>query len=256
MECKDQTTLEHRTEVIRKFCVINLLRRLIFSKKMNAELLDTTFWEDSENYDFSFCLEHSKYIKLIRKMKYIKFMNTNKLNLNDITDRKKHICDFMNFSFPNKVNHLSISSFTLTKLGRSGYFNSLARLSPKILQDVTFQQCCISDGQLKRLMASFRHVQVLKLWYCKLSVPTIPDFTKALKNCQIKELDLFGSGGIEYSDWENNLEEFMNLVKGLASSKDFRLNFRILEISHCLIEEEEVEKIFHANQLGEIEIIL
>ncbi|CAI2360859.1 unnamed protein product [Moneuplotes crassus] len=79
-------------------------------------------------------------------------------------------------------------------LNRANYLNSLTRLSSKVIQRVTLESFNIGLPQLKRLVAAYKHVRVMGLIQCTLSIPSVPDFSKALTNCQIQELNLEGSG--------------------------------------------------------------
>ncbi|CAI2372219.1 unnamed protein product [Moneuplotes crassus] len=140
-------------------------------------------------------------------------------------------------------------------LNRSNYFNLLINLSSKISRKVVFSRFSLNLRQLKRLIAAYKHVRVLRLPDCILSVPSAPDFSKALTNCQIQELDLSYSGESYSSDWENNLDEFKNLVEGLASSPDLRLSIRRVSILGCLITQNEAEQIFAVNELEQVKIM-
>ncbi|CAI2372150.1 unnamed protein product [Moneuplotes crassus] len=140
-------------------------------------------------------------------------------------------------------------------LKRSNYLNSLTRLSSKVVQQVHFSDFSIGLPQLKRLVAAFRHVRALGLRYCRLSIPSVADLSKALKNCQIQEIYLLESGNSDRSDWENNLEEFENLVQGLASSPDLRLSLEQVNVYNCGVTQNKAEHIFEENQLGGVNII-
>ncbi|CAI2386127.1 unnamed protein product [Moneuplotes crassus] len=102
--------------------------------------------------------------------------------------------------------------------------NPLVRLSSKVAQRVSLHRFCIGFPQLKRLVGAYKHVRSLGFMFCRLSIPSVPDFSKALINCQIQELNLGGSGDSSLSDWDSNFDQFKNLVQGLASSPDLKLN--------------------------------
>ncbi|CAI2371814.1 unnamed protein product [Moneuplotes crassus] len=140
-------------------------------------------------------------------------------------------------------------------LKRCNYLNSLTTLSSKVVREINFSQFSIGLPQLKRLVAAFRHVRTLWLTHCRLSIPSVPDLSKALKNCQIQVIDLEGSGDSDCSDWENNFDEFENLVQGLASSSDLRLSLEEVYVYGCEVTRYKVGQVFEENQLGGVNVI-
>ncbi|CAI2371932.1 unnamed protein product [Moneuplotes crassus] len=194
-------------------------------------------------------------IKLAQSFDHFRLFDINLVNFFYAESKNRHFEDFLEFSFPNKTNELGFISGGGADMNKLNYLNPLTRLSSKVIQRVLFQSFCIGYPQLKRLVAAYKHVRELGLCFCKLSIPSIPDFSKALKNCQIQKLNLIATGSYGCSDWENNLDEFKNLVQGLSSSPDLRLSLKKVNIDMCEIIYDEAEQIFEANQLGEVEII-
>ncbi|CAI2372155.1 unnamed protein product [Moneuplotes crassus] len=197
-----------------------------------------------------------KDMKLSQSFKHLRFFDINKVLVFVVNSKNQHCVDFLEFSFPNKTNGLYFQSWVKLDLNKSNYLSSLTRLSSKVAQSVTFKGFCIGYPQLKRLVAAYKHVRELGLCSCRLSIPNVPDFSKALTNCQIQELSLFGSGSYDCSDWENNLDEFKNLVQGLSSSPELRSNLQKVHIGASEMNQNEAEHIFKENQLGEVEIII
>ncbi|CAI2371617.1 unnamed protein product [Moneuplotes crassus] len=140
-------------------------------------------------------------------------------------------------------------------LNRSNYLKPLLNLSFKVVQQVTFYNFCIAFSQLKRLVAAYKHVRDFTLYHCSLSIPRVPNFSKALTNCKIQQLNLNGSKGLYKSYRENNLYEFKNLIQGLASSPDLRSSLKDVYIFDTEVKKYEAEQIFEANNLGGVTII-
>ncbi|CAI2366064.1 unnamed protein product [Moneuplotes crassus] len=141
------------------------------------------------------------------------------------------------------------------KLNRTSYFNSLIRISSKVIRVATFSHFCLNLSQLKRLIAAYRHVERLDICCCELSIPTAPDFSKALQNCQIEEINLLGTGSYSYKNWRDHPEEFNNLIQGFARSTDLRTSLRKVNIKNCCIKQSEAEEIFAKNQIRGVTII-
>ncbi|CAI2366590.1 unnamed protein product [Moneuplotes crassus] len=199
--------------------------------------------------------EDPQYTKFIKKIKFLKFFSVNKFRLNFGDMRNKHIVNLIDYSFPNKTNEIYASSSTENKMNRVIYFNSLIRISSKVTREVTFNCFCFSFPQLKRFVAAYIHVKNLNLWYCKLSIPTVIDFSKALQNCQIQVINLLGTGSYSCNNWRDNFDEFNNMIQSFSTSSDLRKSLRRVYIRNCLISQNEAEEIFAENKLGGVEII-
>ncbi|CAI2372042.1 unnamed protein product [Moneuplotes crassus] len=194
--------------------------------------------------------------KLLKSLKSLKVFDIDCLALFRIASKnKRFVLNFLQSSFPNKIKSLDFGSSGQMDLKRCNYLNSLTTLSSKVVREINFRQFSIGLPQLKRLVAAFRHVRTLCLGHCRLSIPSVPDLSKALKNCQIQEINLQGSGSPDCSDWENNLDEFENLVQGLASSLDLKLSLEKVFVTACGVTQNKVEQVFEENQLGEVNII-
>ncbi|CAI2372607.1 unnamed protein product [Moneuplotes crassus] len=140
-------------------------------------------------------------------------------------------------------------------LSRPNYLSSLIRLSSKVCQLVSFSSFCIGLPQLKRLVVACKHVGELRLFYCIISTPSIPNFSKTLINCQIQKLGLGGSGLPNCSDWKHNSDQFKNLIQGLSSSPDLRSNLKEINLIYCGLTYTKTEQILKESQLSAVKII-
>ncbi|CAI2385139.1 unnamed protein product [Moneuplotes crassus] len=203
---------------------------------------------------YSLSSESLTSVNFARKLNKLKFFDIDHISISNFNSKAKHFSNFLNFSLPNRANRVNISSTNLVKLKSSRFFIPEIRSSSKTIKAVFFNTFWFNRRQLKRVITSFRHVEILGLDYCKLSVPNAPDFSKALKNCQINNLSFWGSGHPKLNNWVNNLDEFKNLIQGFASSPDCRLSLKTVCIKRCGIEVNEAEQIFAENQLEGVEI--
>ncbi|CAI2373130.1 unnamed protein product [Moneuplotes crassus] len=227
----------------------------IFQREIETEPLVS----DPESYRKSgleIDLKDLRYANLVRSLKYLKFFDVNKFILYRADSKNKHFEDFLESSFPNTTNQLYFLSENWMDLNKPNYLNSLTRLSSKVIQTVTFESFYIGLSQLKRLVVTYKNVRVLALVHCRLSIPSVPDFSKALTNCKIQELDLHESGNSYCSEWEKNFGQVKSLTQGLSGSPDLRLSLKKVDFTDCGVNQNEVEKIFEENQLGEVEIIM
>ncbi|CAI2368926.1 unnamed protein product [Moneuplotes crassus] len=227
----------------------------IFPEQREIQPLDSDSGEIPENSQLLIDFSDLGGVKPAQNFKNLKFFDLNLIRFVRVKSKNRHFRDFLEFSLPNKTNFLYFYSSNKMDLKRSNYLNFLLRISSKVLQIVSFESFCIGLSSLKRLVAAYKHVGGLRLWDCRLSIPSVPDFSKALSNCQIQELDLYRSRRSYNSDWGDNFNEFKNLVQGLASSPDLRLSLKEVNITHCEVNQDEVEQTFEENRLGGVKII-
>ncbi|CAI2378469.1 unnamed protein product [Moneuplotes crassus] len=267
MEAEDQTVQEKNDQIIQqeKYILVKnneekyqrccSIYYNALSDKIGARLPDLGYDGHCVDHWLEINFSYPEYMEFTRKMRFLEFSNVTEVELHIGKMRNKHILNFIDFSFPNKTNELYIYLSLKIKLDRAIYFNSLVRISSKVIERVEFNNFFLSLRQLKRLVAAYRHVKEFSANYCVLFIPTIPDFSNALKNCQIQEIDLCNSGGYCYSNWEKHSEEFINLIQGFGTSSDLRLSLRKVDIGGCGIKHKEAQKIFAYNQLEGVEII-
>ncbi|CAI2384723.1 unnamed protein product [Moneuplotes crassus] len=223
-------------------------------REIKAKLPDPESNKHCVNHQLQIAFALLRYMNLMKKLKLLKFSNIKKAGLHIGKMRNKHILNFVDFSLPNKMEELDVYLTFEKKLNRATYFNSLVRISSKVTRRVGFQFFCLSLNQLKRLVAAYRHVKILDIWDCKLSIPTVPDFSRALQNCQVLEISLSGTGYYYHSNWKDHPEEFKNLIQGFATSSDLKLSLRKVTIEDCEIKKSEAQKIFAEYQFEGVEI--
>ncbi|CAI2371889.1 unnamed protein product [Moneuplotes crassus] len=212
--------------------------------------------EVSENSQIYISSEEICDEQFLKSLKCLKVFDIDWLSLDDIGSKNRSfVLNFLQSSFPNKIKELDFWPSDEMDLKRSNYLNSLTTLSSKIVQRVNFEHFSIGLPQLKRLVAAFRHVRTLELVDCRLSIPSVPDLSKALKNCQIQEINLERSGGLDRSDWKNNFDELENLVQGLASSPDLKLSLEEVFVYDCGVTRNKVDQVFVENQLCGVYVI-
>ncbi|CAI2377494.1 unnamed protein product [Moneuplotes crassus] len=226
----------------------------IYPYREEIEPLGSDSEEVPENSQLMIYFSELEDMKFAQSFKKLKFFDINWVNLSFDGSKNKHLVDFLASSFLNKTNCFDFRSMKEMDLNKSNYLKPLLNLSSKVVQQVTFYNFFIGFSQLKILVAAYKHVREFTLWHCKLSIPRVPNFSKALTNCQIQELNLNESKGSYKNSWENNFDEFKNLIQGLASSPDLRSSLKKVEIYEYGVKKYEAEQIFEENQLGGVEV--
>ncbi|CAI2372541.1 unnamed protein product [Moneuplotes crassus] len=193
--------------------------------------------------------------EFIRKVWSIPLFTYNAITCDQSSNGHKYISKFLNTSFPIEVNEFAFIGTFGMKTNISKYFNSIMRLGHRVLKDVFFSRLKLNRHQLKRLLASFKHVKCFRILSCKLCVPYVFDLSKALINTQIAKINLSYCGDSDNCDWENNPQEFTYLIQSLATSVDLKLTLSEIKISHCEINRDEAQQILQDNDLGSVQVI-
>ncbi|CAI2368965.1 unnamed protein product [Moneuplotes crassus] len=226
----------------------------LFLKELEIE--ETNNDLNIERYDPSLTIYFNWqiYLQFVKIPNFLGSLKANNLSAFYVKVKNKKISRFFKCSFPQKITALYLSSHQYPPMNISPIFNSLMRASSKVSQRIGFDRFKFSAHQLKRVIASFKHIKKICFYCCKISVPAVIDFSQILTNTMIKMLAFNRSGGSMYSDWERNPQEFRNLIKGLASSPDFKLSFRRICADNCGIEKNEIWKILNENGFYDINI--
>ncbi|CAI2370071.1 unnamed protein product [Moneuplotes crassus] len=190
----------------------------------------------------------------IWKLRYFKLFNLGRMELYQAEAKPKNIFSFLENSFPEQVNNFMFSSGLQENLGKLECFNCILKISPRICKSVYFDQFIINYHQLKRLISSYKHVRIFTLGCCKLSVPAIADFSKALRHTQIEELRFYDSGDTNYYNWKEYPDQVNNLIKGLGSSPDLRLTLKMVNITGSGISKKVVRKILKESGFGKVNV--
>ncbi|CAI2371938.1 unnamed protein product [Moneuplotes crassus] len=244
------TLTENRVQDYQQFSSI-FYRTFSREGYLNPSSSESNSYSGSINFN----CRSSAHMRFIQTLKFCKLLDANEIRFYNIKNKNKRIKNLLRFCFPNKANDLRVFSSSLMELNRSNYLNVLITLSSKVIRSVTLILFRLNMKQLKRLMAACRHLKSFNLYDCTLSIPVVPDFSRALINCNFQELSFFNCGDFYFGTWEYNLEEFKNLVQGLANSLNLRLSLKKVDISGCRINQKEAEEIFAKNQLTGVKII-
>ncbi|CAI2369256.1 unnamed protein product [Moneuplotes crassus] len=198
--------------------------------------------------------EKQKDRNYFKKANFISPFILHVLELQKIKIKSKTMINFHNYSFPLKISNVTIKGDTGCTSIISSTFNAIMRISPRVLERVKISSFKISANQFKRLIVSYKHVQRLELSCCKILVPEVFDLSQLLKNTQIEELDFSWSGDSEHSDWENNPQEYINLIQGLATSPDLKLSLGTIITISCGIENMEMREILDQNKFNNTDL--
>ncbi|CAI2361920.1 unnamed protein product [Moneuplotes crassus] len=201
-----------------------------------------------------FKLENGQDLNFMKKLAFFSLFKANSLKCINMGKRNKHLKNFILTSFPAKVNILIERGGRKTISRASLCFSGIIRDSSKVVDTVIIQRFRLNRRQLKRLIASFSHVNVIRLNTCILSVPTPFTFPESLPSSKIKKLDLEGSCSIKYLDCNRNSEQFRNFIQGLATYPGFKMSLDTLRFSAYKKECEEANNILSENGFENIKV--
>ncbi|CAI2369047.1 unnamed protein product [Moneuplotes crassus] len=181
------------------------------------------------------------------------YTQVNEFYLTFINRKKKHIINSFTSSFPKSVAHVRIDSKDRLLLNISLHFKGIIRISSRVLNEIDISSFRISQPQLKRFIVFYKHVQAIRFYSCKLSVSVVMDFTDLLKNTNIQILSFCYSAIPKHDHWETDLNEFINLIKSLATSKDLKKMLKYLSLTKSMAEPSEARKILDQNGFDKVE---
>ncbi|CAI2377770.1 unnamed protein product [Moneuplotes crassus] len=136
------------------------------------------------------------------------------------------------------------------------YLDPIIRLNFRVLNKMCLECFCINFRNLKKFITSFRHVETLCILLCKLSIPEIPDFAKALNNTSIQKFKLCWSGLPNASNWVEDPQELTNLIQGLSTSPDLKLSLQEVDLRRCLPNETMARSLLEENGFGSAKVII
>ncbi|CAI2379377.1 unnamed protein product [Moneuplotes crassus] len=144
--------------------------------------------------------------------------------------------NFLANYFPEKCQNFKLSYIYGPKSLINFYFDSLIGLSSRITQKIYILRWKLSQQQMEAILKAFKHVEVLKIWYCIIGFESVPEFGTSLEGSKIKELALRGN---DYGDNGYGIE---HLIQGLSQSSDFMQNVDKINLYKSGINEEDAEQ--------------
>ncbi|CAI2368212.1 unnamed protein product [Moneuplotes crassus] len=248
------------------------IEKLIFERNRTVEsmlfkshcfncFIDKVYFEESnssserEQISFanSICLNHFSGLVFTKKMPFLNFFAVQGLGFWE-SKKNKDLENFLYTSFPSVVDLFCIRRASEKVYNMSLCFSGIIRNSSRVCNQIVLERFWINHKQLKRLLASYSHVKRMRLWSCKISVPTPLRFSGLLRDSKINELDFNGSGNKEYSDWGNNLEQFRNLIIGLATYPGLKTSLNRICLSFSRIKDEDARIILTEGGLEKVKI--
>ncbi|CAI2369474.1 unnamed protein product [Moneuplotes crassus] len=246
----EKSILKKSKSIIQKFAMNHYFN--CFGNDWDKEVI---FYDPRENnLSLNLSLEAQKDIKYIQKISFSQFSNGNMIHIKNIRMQTKYLAYFLSFSFPQKVNELTLVSDQGFTLKITPYFNEIMRLNSKVLEKIYLNGFRFNTSQFKRLMVSYAHVHKIGLRFCDLSFPVAFFFGELLADTQIHLIDLAYSVISKNSDCDNYLDEFTIFIKALASSPDLKLSLNEIFITSCGIENCDAETILNDNGLEHVKI--
>ncbi|CAI2368991.1 unnamed protein product [Moneuplotes crassus] len=229
-----------------------------FSEELTLKIFGTD--QECENYYFGLGVNINRQSDktFIKKIKFLRQIKMKRLYLKDIKSRNRYSVNSFFSSFPKLAVKFEIQSSNEATLNISPYLEGITRNGLRVLNLICIDNFKLSHPQIKRVMTSCKHVEEVKFRFCQLSVPVIIDFSKLLKNTNIKILDLLGSKGFSSNDLESNYNSFYTVFKtlaaGIATSADLKKTLTKISLDFCDLETLEARTILDHNGLENTEV--
>ncbi|CAI2371763.1 unnamed protein product [Moneuplotes crassus] len=225
------------------------------SKDLDIEKPDSDSETSFEIGNLDWDFEAYEVSCLIKKLKNFTILNTKDFDLGYIEGKDNLSNKFLSSSFPDKVNRLWVEGLFESSLNINNFFHRIMKISAKVCNEVKFCGFYIRGDHLSRLIISFRHIKSFLFKCCKLSTPSVLDYSKALRGTQIQEINFHGSGMIVLSDWYNKPLEFKNLIEGLSTSQDLQYSLKEIGIAYCEICVDTTRKLLDQNGFEKVQLI-
>ncbi|CAI2374655.1 unnamed protein product [Moneuplotes crassus] len=202
-------------------------------------------------------LEDQKCIKFIKKRPLLSCVIIDEFRWDYFKTARKNEALKLLLSFPERVISFNFNNSLRDPINLPTlYLDSIIRLNFRVLNKMRLECFCINFCNLKKFITSFRHVETLCIFLCKLSIPEIPDFTKALSYTNIQKFKLCWSGLPNANNWEENPEELTNLIKGLATSPDLKLSLQEVDLRRCGVDIAMATSLLEGNGFGSVKITI
>ncbi|CAI2387785.1 unnamed protein product [Moneuplotes crassus] len=136
--------------------------------------------------------------------------------------KTKDLRIFFSHNFPRKCNSLVIDRLESGHISLDHLLPQISRISPRLSVEICFMHFYINEKQLKRILAASRHVEILEISWCELHIPRVPDLSHGLKGATMEKIKLLHCRFSGCSNAWTKSKELKNLIKGLATSSDFK----------------------------------
>ncbi|CAI2368718.1 unnamed protein product [Moneuplotes crassus] len=194
-------------------------------------------------------------VKFLRKMSSIVIPEINSMTIGGIYTRDKYVGRIIEKCFPQKVHTLQLCSGTnLTPIRI--LFPQLMKLSINVKEIVNMSGFEINERQFKRILAAFRHIKSVSIKRSKFLIPNIPNLSLALNNTKIKKLNFDFCGKEDNSNWKENPQEFINLIKGISKSPQLTQSLNSLSAINSFSNPEQIRLILSTTSLSHINLSL
>ncbi|CAI2379720.1 unnamed protein product [Moneuplotes crassus] len=181
--------------------------------------------------------------------------NCSRLRLDSITSDVKLFKNFICSSFPETVQwfHLNCNGEIIDC---QEIIETIHYVSPHISLEFYIYNMRISQFQMKYILQSIcKNQKIFGFGYCKFELDSVPSFQYCLDGSIIEFLSFCGNGRSKYSDWQKHPERFSNLIEGLSQSKDFKKNFKMIQMLNCGMKKQHVRGVLDKFDFKQVEII-
>ncbi|CAI2386637.1 unnamed protein product [Moneuplotes crassus] len=206
------------------------------------------------NYSLNLDLSCEKDMKFIQKLKG-PIPDVKNLQMESLPqDCEEVVNRFMADNFPSRVGNFD---FNLnSKLVRiDPYLDEILAVKARIQVKLSLYKLKLSKQQLCKVLEECKHLKTIGFNYCNLKIPSVPYFEDDLSESKIQYLGFDYSGDGDYSDWDQNPDEFCNLIKGLSYCEDFTANLSGIYLKNCGLSKIKIDEVFSRNGLTKVQIL-
>ncbi|CAI2373726.1 unnamed protein product [Moneuplotes crassus] len=194
---------------------------------------------------------HLNFIKNINKLK---IPDSADYHIAKMTYDESWIKKIMEKEFTSKVDSVLLSNRGVNPIRLFEIPKEIDQIFPGVLNAVIMDRFQISYRNFVRIFSLCRDKSELKFFDCIIYLKVVPDLTKALPTCNIKELEFSGCGAPRLGNWANNPQQLDNLINGLSQCKCLLKSLTKLVIQVSFLGSQFVAEIVKKYGLGDVEL--
>ncbi|CAI2382647.1 unnamed protein product [Moneuplotes crassus] len=161
---------------------------------------------------------------------------------------------FLRERFPEYVRGLYFNDNSGSLKSIEEYINELLYVSTKVKHRIFVYNYIINQENFKNILSENRHKERIGFPFCKIDCSTVPDLKDALEGTIIEQISFKGCGISARCNWGRNPHHFINLIQGLASSKDLKDSLHTIWLPMSFLSFGIVRETLNNNGFGKVKI--
>lgn len=144
---------------------------------------------------------------------------------------------------PLEVQKLKIGFNTCHRFDYSIYLKEMGLISKNVTKELQFWDFKFKQDNIAKIFENYKHVEKINFHFCLFEIFSSPDFIDSLQGSKIKNIWFDYVGFHDWGDWKEDHTHFINLIKGLSKSEDFKKSVEMIEVTRSGLSDEDLKPI-------------